>query len=199
MGQDEKLVNLDLKGYTNEDENTNIVVVDTQGEIMFGYICSFYAVFNGISLPLYIAFAFSFPMLCVCWFIDLIVLVSCYVYWLKKGKVLFTKYEKIGLIPFDVAIYVCLSLFVCDTPTCIDFYNVSFFVAIGRLSKFALATQLRIKRVLYLPFLFYDFVDRARGRVYFLFSHVFNMGSKGTNSVLLFDRPILRVNGAEHG
>ena len=68
-----------------------------------------------------------------------------------------------------------LSLFVCNTPTCIDFYNVSFFVAIGRFGWSCPGHAVAYQKgsLLALSF-FYDFVDRLHGRVYFLFSRTFS-------------------------
>jgi hypothetical protein len=113
-------------------------------------ITFFCIIFNVITIPLYMAFAFSYHMFYICWATDVVLItIYCIMYFyndthMKKLDLL----EFISLIPFDIIIFLVILGIDPQNP------NISFYIALGRLNKLFLAKKLRIHRVLYLPFLF---------------------------------------------
>ena len=139
---------------------TNIEKTDNENiaHSIMSYVIFFCVIFNIISIPLYLAFAFSFHMFFVCWSIDILLAITLsikyyYTFILRKlpneenGQ--FQLYEKLSLIPLDVIIF-----FIVMAASNVENHNISFYVALGRFNKFLLIKKLRFEKVLYLPFLF---------------------------------------------
>ena len=139
---------------------TNIEKTDNENiaHSIMSYVIFFCVILNIISIPLYLAFAFSFHMFFVCWSIDILLAITLsikyyYTFILRKlpneenGQ--FQLYEKLSLIPLDVIIF-----FIVMATSNVENHNISFYVALGRFNKFLLIKKLRFEKVLYLPFLF---------------------------------------------